>query len=134
MTTTDALWHVVTCDLAYLYPSFYQYLVKHDKWCSLPGINHLFKDLIVGPIFSLGDVPYKELLVIVIDALDECGSLRHNLPVKDDYKGLLCMLKHWVHMDHLKRFKLVITSRPEDAIMKMFPNSINTHVNIPLWQ
>jgi len=29
-TTTGALWHVVVCDLARLYPSFRQYLVKHD--------------------------------------------------------------------------------------------------------
>jgi len=131
MTTTGTLWHIITCDLACLYPSFHQYLVKHDKWHSLPGINRLFEDLIVEPISSLGDVLYEKLLVIVIDALDKCGGLRHNLPAKNDYKGLLCMLKHWVQVDYLKRFKLVITSRPEDAITKMFPNSISTHVNIP---
>ena len=129
--TTDALWRVVACDLARLYPSFRQYLVKHDKWRSSPGINHLFEDLISEPISILGDVPYEELPVIVIDALDECGGLRHDSPAKNDYEGLLRTLKRWVQVDHLKKFKLVITSRPEDAITKMFPDSISTHVNIP---
>ena len=79
----------------------------------------------------LGDIPCKELLVIVIDALDECGSLKHNLSTKDNYKDLLRTLKHWVYVDHLKKFKLIITSQPEDPITKMFPDSISTHINIP---
>ena len=69
--------------------------------------------------------------MIVIDALDKCGGLRHDLSAKDDYKGLLCMFKHWVQVNHLKKFKLVITSRSEDAITKMFPSFVSTHVNIP---
>jgi len=31
----------------------------------------------------------------------------------------------------LKKFKLVITSRPEDSITQTFPESISAHVNIP---
>ena len=49
----------------------------------------------------------------------------------DDYEGLLCMLKRWVQADHLKMFKLVITSWPEDAITKMFPKPTITYVDIP---
>jgi len=49
----------------------------------------------------------------------------------DDYEGLLRTLKHWVQADHLNIFKLVITSRPEDAITKMFPEFTITHVDIP---
>jgi len=48
--------------------------------------------------------------VIVIDALDECGGLRHNSNERNDYSGLLLTLKRWVQVDCLKRFKLVITS------------------------
>ena len=44
---------------------------------------------------------------------------------------LLRTLKHWVEVDDLKKFKLVITSRPEDSITQTFPDSISTHVNIP---
>ena len=75
----------------------------------------------------LGDVPCEELPVIVIDTLDECGGLRHDSSAKDNYKGLLCTFKHWVQVDHLKKFKLIITSRPEDAIAKMFPDSVSIH-------
>ena len=109
-STTDALWRVVACDLARQYPSFRQYLVKHDQWRSSPGINRLFEDLIEKPLSILGNVPCKELPVIVIDALDECGGLRHDSSSKDDYEGLLRTLKRWVQADHLKKFKLVITS------------------------
>jgi len=69
--------------------------------------------------------------VIVIDALDECGGLRHDLSGQKDYDTLLRMLKCWAPVDHLQKFKLVITSRPEDNITRMFPYSINTHINIP---
>ena len=129
--TTDSLWHIVICDLAHLYPSFRQYLVKHNKEHSSSNIDRLFKNLIETPLSSLGDVLCEELLVIVIDALDECGGLRHDSSTKDDYEDRLRTLKRWIQADHLKKFKLVITSRPEDAITKMFPDSVSTHINIP---
>jgi len=131
--TTDALWRVVACDLARLYPSFRQYLVKHNKQHSSSDIDRLFKNLIETPLSSLDDVSCEELPVIVIDALDECGGLRHDSSAKDDYEDLLRTLKRWVQVDHLKKFKLVITSRPEDAITKMFPDSVST-CQYSLWQ
>ena len=97
----------------------------------LSDIDHLFKSLIETPLSTLGDVPREELPVIVIDALDECGGLRHDSAGRRDYESLLRTLKHWVEIDHLKKFKLVITSRPEDSITQTFPESISTHVNIP---
>ena len=129
--TTDSLWRVVACDLARLYPSFRQHLVKHNKEHSSSDIDRLFKNIIETPLSSLGDVPCEELPVIVIDALDECGGLRHDSSAMGDYEDLLRTLKRWVQADHLKKFKLVITSRPEDAITKMFPESTITHVDIP---
>ena len=83
------------------------------------------------PLSSLDDVLCGELTVIMIDALGKCGGLRHDSSAMDNYEGLLCMLKRWVQADHLKMFKLVITSWPEDAITKMFPKSTIIHVNIP---
>ena len=62
------------------------------------------------PLSSLDDVLCGELTVIVIDALGECGGLRHDSSVMDNYEGLLHMLKYWVQADYLKMFKLVITS------------------------
>ena len=129
--TTDALWRVVACDLARLYPSFRQHLAKDNKRHNSSDINRLFKNLIEIPLSSLGGVLREELPVIIIDALDECGGLRHDLCAKENYEGLLRTLKRWVQVDHLKKFKLVITSRPENAITNMFPDSISTHGNIP---
>ena len=55
-------------------------------------------------------MPCKELPVIVIDALDKCGGLRYDSSAKNDYEDLLYILKCWIQADHLKKFKLVITS------------------------
>ena len=71
------------------------------------------------------DVLRKELPVIVIDALDECGGLRHDESGREDLQSLLRTLKRWIQADHLKKFKVVITSRPEDRIT--FPDSIIIH-------
>ena len=69
--------------------------------------------------------------MIVIDALDECGGLRHDLSEMGSYEGLLRTLKRWTLVGCLRKFKLIITSRPEDPITQTFPESISTHVNIP---
>jgi len=95
-------------------------------------IDRLFKLLVETPLSTLDDdIPHEKLPVIVIDALDECGGLRHNSSGMDDYGGLLRTLKHWALVDCLKKFKLIITSRPEDRIIQTFPESISTHINIP---
>jgi len=132
--TTDALWHVVALGLARLYPSIRQHIlniVQNDKMPDPSNIDSRFKCLIEMPLSMLNGVPHGELPVIVIDALDECGGLRHNASGKEDYIGLLCMLKHWIQIDHLKRFKLVITSRHDEFIQRMFPKSISIHIAIP---
>ena len=69
--------------------------------------------------------------MIVIDALDECGGLRHDASEEEDFQSLLHTLKRWIQVDHLKRFKSVITSRPEDHISQTFPKSISIHIVIP---
>ena len=82
--------------------------------------------LIEEPLSTLGDdVPHEELPVIVIDALDECGGLRHDESRKEDLRSLLRTLKRWTQVDHLKKFKVVITSRPEDCIT--LPDSISIY-------
>ncbi|KAL9708740.1 hypothetical protein Ac2012v2_008121 [Leucoagaricus gongylophorus] len=98
--TTDALWRVVARDLTHLYHS---------------------------PLSTLNGVSREELPVIVIDALDECGGLRHDSSGQRDYESLLRTLKHWVEVDDLNKSKLVITSRPEDRIAQTFPDLISTH-------
>ena len=129
--TTDALWRVIACDFVRQYPSLRQHLVEGSRGHNSSDIDHLFKSLIETPLSALDNVPHEELPVIVVDALDECGGLRHDSSGWDDYEGLLHTLKRWVQVDHLKKFKLVITSRPENRITQIFPDSISTHVNIP---
>jgi len=131
---TDALWRAVALDLARLYPSVRQHIldvVQNNKVPDPSDINGRFKSLIETPLSTLSDVPFEELPVIVIDALDECGGLRHDLSGQDDYKGLLHTLKNWIQVDHLKKFKLVITSQPEDHISRTFPESSSIHIAIP---
>ena len=77
------------------------------------------------------DIPHEQLPVIVVDALDECGGLRHDPLERKDYEALLHTLQCWAQKDHLRKFKLVITSRPEDQINETFPDSIRTLVHIP---
>ena len=129
--TTNALWRIVARDLACCYPPLRQQLAQGNTKLSSSNIDHLFKALIEEPISMLEDVSHEELPVIVIDALDECGGLRHDSSGMDNYEGLLRTLKRWTLSDCLKKFKLIITSRPEDQITQTFPESISIHVNIP---
>jgi len=129
--TTEALWRVVACDFARWYPSLRQQLAQGNTELSSSNIDHLFEILIEKPLFTLSHDPHEGLPVIMIDALDECGGLRHDPSGRKDYVALLRTLRRWTREDHLKKFKLIITSRPEDQIARTFPNSISTHVNIP---
>ena len=128
--TTNALWRVIARDLACWYPSIRQQLAQGNTKLSSSNIDRLFDTLIEEPLSTLEHDPHEELPVIVLDALDECGGLRHDSSGRDDFKGLLRTLKRWALVDHLKKFKLVITSRPENRISQIF-DSISTHVNIP---
>ena len=124
--TTKALWCAVACDLARLYSSLRPHLARGIQGHSSSDIDRLFKSLIEEPLSLLDDdVTRKELPVIVIDALDECGGLRHDASEMDDFEGLMRTLQRWVQVDHLKKFKLVITSRPEDFIT--LPDPISIH-------
>ena len=130
--TTIALWRTVACDLARLFPSLRQHLAQGDQGHNSSDIDRLFKLLIEVPLSALDDAIRRERLpVIVIDALDECGGLRHDASGKEDFQSLLHTLKRWTQVDHLKRFKLVITSRPEDRISRTFPKTISIHIAIP---
>ena len=130
--TTEALWRVVACDLARWYPSLRQHLAKGIEGHISSDIDRLFKLLIETPLSTLDhDIPHEQLPVIVIDALDECGGLRYDSTERKDYEALLHTLQRYTQEDDLKKFKLIITSRPDDHITRIFPDSISTHVNIP---
>jgi len=121
----------VACDLARWYPSLCQHLAKGIEEHISLDIDRLFKLLSEEPLSALKDISHEELPVIMIDALDECGGLRHDSPGMDDFKGLLRTLERWTLSNCLKKLKLIITSRPEDRITRTFPDTISMHVNIP---
>jgi len=124
--TTSALWRAVACDLARRYPSLRPHIAQGNQGYSSSNIDQLFKSLIEVPLFILvHDIPREELPVIVIDALDECGGLRHDTLGKKDFRDLLHTLRHWIQVDHLKKLKIVITSWPRDHIT--FPDLISIH-------
>jgi len=124
--TTNALWCAVTGDLVHLYPFLQPHLTQGIQGHSLSDIDWLFKLLIEEPLSMLGNnVPCEELPVIVIDALDKCGGLRHDTSGKKDLQSLLHILKCWIQAKHLKKFKLVITSHSEDYIT--LPDSASIH-------
>jgi len=109
-----------------MFPSLRQHLAQGDLGQNSSDIDRLFKSVVEVPLSALVDtIPREELPVIVIDALDECGGLRHDALGKKDFQNLLHTLKRWIQVDHLKKLKLVITSRPEDCIT--FPDSISIH-------
>ena len=132
--TTDALWRAVALDLARMYPSVRQHIHNMVQGNRVPDpydIDDLFNSLIETPLSTLNDVPPDKLPVIVVDALDECSGLRHDLSGKDDFEGLVRILKRWVQVDHLKKLKLIITSRAEDRINRIFSDIICIPVDIP---
>jgi len=120
----------VACDLARWYPSLRQHLAKGMEGHISSDIDRLFKLLIETPLSTLGhDILHKRLPVIVVDALDECGGLRYDSMGRKDYEALLHTLQRYTQEEDLKKFKLIITSRPDDRITQTFPDSISTHVN-----
>jgi len=129
--TTNALWRVVAHDLAVWYSLIRQHLTQGNRELSSTSVDHIFETLIEKPLSALDGVSYEELPVIVIDALDECGGFRHDSLGRKDYEALLRTLRRWVEVDHLKKFKLVITSRPESRITQTFPDSTSIYINIP---
>jgi len=130
--TTEALWRVVACDLARWYPALRQHLAKGIEGHISSDIDRLFTLLIETPLSALDhDILHEQLPVVVVDALDECGGLRYDSMGRKDYEALLHMLQRYTQEEDLKKFKLIITSRPDDRITQTFPDSLSTHVNIP---
>jgi len=124
--TTEALWSVVARGLAHWYPSCRQQLAQGTEELSSSSIDRLFETLIEEPLSTLDCDPHEQLPVIVVDALDE-----HDPSGRKDYDALLRTLRRWVEVDHLKKFKLVITSLPESHITQTFPDVISTYINVP---
>ncbi|KAF5383057.1 hypothetical protein D9615_004946 [Tricholomella constricta] len=119
VTTASALWRKVAYDLARAYPTVQNVVVtKLDEEIVQPGsssVKMLFRNLIEESLNKSNDIPLGRLPVVVIDALDECGGLDGRLSA--DRVALLQSLKLWSRLP--SRFKLVVTSRIEDDILRV---------------
>ncbi|KAF5361959.1 hypothetical protein D9756_002787 [Leucocoprinus leucothites] len=136
-TTTTALWRRVAWDLACLHPFAREPLLKRINGGILDASSHntasLFASLIIEPLSDLShgkssDVQLDQPVVVVIDAVDECGGLEG--PRSSDRKALLKTLEQW-YSELPKNFKLVVTSREEDDIRRRI-SPISDHIHISI--
>ncbi|KAJ1569973.1 hypothetical protein HK096_007843 [Nowakowskiella sp. JEL0078] len=75
-------------------------------------LPEMFESLIQIPLQNLAEAENPPTVVIVVDALDECGNLRFRNDILDIFATKCLQLPPFV--------KLVITSRPEDDIIVAF--------------
>ncbi|KIM29916.1 hypothetical protein M408DRAFT_67053, partial [Serendipita vermifera MAFF 305830] len=127
--TPSALWRMVAYGFARRDPTIRQYLVSaltaDDTLPATADIDELFHRLIQQPLTFSGDAS-ETLPIVIVDALDECGGLdgRHS----DHRKGLMRTLKMWSKLP--SRFKLVVTSRVEHDIEKLFSATVHQPLEI----
>lgn len=73
------------------------------------------------------DIPPRRTPVIIIDALDECGSIDGDQSAgrKESFETL----ERWPQLS--TKFKLVITSRPGEDIERALSDTIFTPIDLP---
>ncbi|CVL06807.1 uncharacterized protein FMAN_11903 [Fusarium mangiferae] len=109
------LFRTIAWCLADMSPEFGKHVTNAIK--DNPGIQtkvplQQLQKLIIGPLTILDESKYVPLLlIVVIDALDECD--------KEDAQDLLGMLIHLRNL-HQIRLRFLITSRPEEHIATSF--------------
>ncbi|KIM24761.1 hypothetical protein M408DRAFT_26728, partial [Serendipita vermifera MAFF 305830] len=118
--TPNALWRTVAHDLSQRYSSVRRHVVaalnKDTSLPTTPNIDSLFRELVYEPLTKSDDIPIDKLPVIVLDALDECGGIDGWR--SDHRKKLMRTLKSWSSLS--RRFKLVVTSRWEEDVERLF--------------
>jgi len=132
--TPSALWRTVAYDLARAHLTVRRHLVAKlkEKEIDLSTVNitDLFRNLIHEPLVASQDIPSERLPVVVLDALDECGGLagQHS----DHRKRLMQTLEMWSQLPG--KFKLVISSRDERDIKRVFSRTRHDIIDIPAGQ
>ncbi|KIM27448.1 hypothetical protein M408DRAFT_71064 [Serendipita vermifera MAFF 305830] len=125
--TPHALWRTVAYDLSRRHSSVRKAVIlKLEEDTISPttsNLESLFRHFIREPLMKSTDIPKARLPVVVIDALDECGGLEG--PQSAHRKALMKTLRDWSQL-HTK-FKLVVTSRRENDIERLF-STTNHHL------
>jgi len=103
-----SLWRTIAFGLACLDPTIQENIVDvlGQQDIEPAGVEDHFKYLVES---SLAKCPPSKLVVIVLDALDECGSSASR-------RQLLCTLQRWTML--AKNCKLLVTSRAESDIKR----------------
>lgn len=118
LQTAANLWRAIAYDLSQEYPSARSVIISKlkDREIDLgnAGARELFGSLVEAPLEPSTDIPPGRLPVVLIDGVDECGGL-DGLRSKNRYI-LLQGIKAWTRL--APRFKLIVTSRPEDDISR----------------
>ncbi|PAV19327.1 nucleotide-binding-oligomerization-domain like receptor [Pyrrhoderma noxium] len=86
------------------------------EWSSFPSTNILFQELLHNPLPKAVQMGASNPILVVLDALDECGS-------SDIQEELAILLKEKISM-LLSNFRFLITSRPESGIRSLFLTSV----------
>ena len=127
--TPANLWRTVALDISREYPSARNVIVAKlkDNEIDLENTDaeELFRSLVEDPLKQSSDIPRGRLPVVVIDGIDECGGLDGSR--SKHRKILLEGIKTWTHLG--PRFRLVVTSRPEDDISRAL-SAISEHVEL----
>ncbi|KIM24753.1 hypothetical protein M408DRAFT_75414, partial [Serendipita vermifera MAFF 305830] len=127
--TPNALWSKVAHDLARRYASIRKHLIttlnENENLPTSPNVDALFRQLIYEPLME-SDIPTEKLPVIVLDALDECGGIEGWR--SDHRKKLTLTLKSWSSLPG--RFKLVVTSRWEHDIERLFSTTSHHTIEV----
>jgi len=108
LSDPTSLWCTIAFGLACLDQAIQKNIVDvlEQKDIEPAGVEDHFKYLVES---SLAKCPPSKLVVIVLDALDECGSSASR-------KQLLCTLQRWTML--AKNCKLLVTSRAESDIKR----------------
>ncbi|KIM21165.1 hypothetical protein M408DRAFT_333630 [Serendipita vermifera MAFF 305830] len=129
--TANTLWRVVAHDLSRRYPSIRKELLtalRSNEYFITTSQVDIFQALVYKPL-EIGekDISNESSSIIVIDALDECGGLDGRF--SNDRRNLLQAIKAWPGLP--KKFKLLITSRAEYDIERIFSDIKPYSIEIP---
>ena len=115
-TITNTVIRTIAYNLAKKNSIITEYILKaatSNEWSSLPSATILFQDFLHVPLCSAVEKGLSEPVVIVLDALDECGSLEAQKELASFLEDKVSTLP--------PVFRFLVTSRPEEGISSMSP-------------
>jgi NACHT domain len=132
--TPHALWCTVAYDFARRHPTARRIMIakleEEEFHLVTNNIEMLFRHFIHEPLLGSVDIPTARSPVVVIDALDECGGLEGQNSTHR--RQLIETLRNWSRLPG--KFKLVVTSRGENDIERLFSATSHHPIEISAGQ